>query len=146
MRKNKGFTLIELLAVIVILAIIAVITVPKVAEMIQTAREGGAEDSFYGTIKSAELAWSQGLKANKNLAEATCTASGSTLNCAATADSNITFTTTISGTAPESGTIKLSSDGAASVESESPLLFNGYDCTGNSSSVTCVKHTESAGG
>ena len=55
--KKKGFTLIELLAVIVILAIIAVITVPKIADMITSSRQGGAEGSFYGTLKAAELGY-----------------------------------------------------------------------------------------
>ena len=141
MRKNKGFTLIELLAVIVILAIIAVITVPKVAEMIDSSRKGSAEDSFYGVLKTAELAWAKGLQDNQNLGASTCTVSGTTLSCTGTtaAGTSVSFSTSISGSAPTAGTVSLDSNGAATVATGNELVFNGYECSGTTSTVTCTK-------
>lgn len=140
MRKNKGFTLIELLAVIVILAIIAVITVPKVAEMIDSSRKGSAEDAFYGSIKSAELAWAKALQTNTSLGEASCTFTTDDSTKKTTVSCTNGVEMSISGTPPKSGVINLSKDGAASV-TENPLSFNGYNCTGSSSEATCNKPT-----
>lgn len=140
MRKNKGFTLIELLAVIVILAIIAVITVPKVAEMIETSRQGAAEDAFYGAIKSAELGWAKALQKNPALSgDTTCTVGADkTFSC----DNGVTMT--ISGSAPESGSLVIDGNGAAAVAADSttPLVYNGFQCTGTSSKATCTKVTK----
>jgi len=54
MKSNKGFTLIELLAVIVILAIIALIATPIILGVIETARQGSAENSALGYIDAVE--------------------------------------------------------------------------------------------
>lgn len=137
---KKGFTLIELLAVIVILAIVAVITVPKVSEMINTARKGGAEDSFYGVLKTAELAWSKGLKDNKNLGSAVCKVEEQMLKCSGkVGNATVEFDSNISGTAPENGEITLMEDGSSVVGANNSLLINGYKCFGNSSEVSCVR-------
>lgn len=141
MRKNKGFTLIELLAVIVILAIIAVITVPKVAEMIDSSRKGSAEDAFYGAIKAAELGWAKALQDNTSLEEATCTFTYDDTEKKTNYSCTNGVTMSVSGTPPKSGVIELSKTGAAEVKDASPLVFNGYNCTGNSSKATCVKPT-----
>lgn len=136
MRKNKGFTLIELLAVIVILAIIAVITVPKVAEMISESRKGAANDAFFGTIKASELAWAKKLQTDQSLGGVTCTVgTGKVLECKATgaADGAETlFTVNVSGSSPAAGTVTIGTDGAASA---TDLEFNGYKCSGNSSTT-----------
>ena len=127
--KKKGFTLIELLAVIVILAIIAVITVPKIADMISSSRQGGAEDSFYGTLKAAELGYAKALQSNTELKGSTCTI----------ADSKITCTNgvkiDVSGKIPESGVVAISSD----LVSGANITLNGYRCSGNLDFVTCIK-------
>ncbi len=57
--NTRGFTLVELLAVIVILAIIALITIPAILNVINDAREKGAEDKAWGTIDAARLAYTQ---------------------------------------------------------------------------------------
>jgi len=133
--NKKGFTLIELLAVIVILAIIAVITVPKVAEMIDSSREGASEDAFYGTIKSAELAWAKGLEKDKTLLGATCSfSSEGTASCS---NSNVKIST--SGKNAQAGKVNLNNFGEALVYAEQSLLFNGYYCCGNSSDVVCKR-------
>ena len=129
--KKKGFTLIELLAVIVILAIIAVITVPRIADMISSSRQGGAADSFYGTLKAAELGYTKALQSNTNLKGSTCNI----------ADSKITCTNgvkmSVSGKTPESGTIALSTNGVSAVD----LTLNGYKCTGTlSTEKPCTKN------
>ena len=55
MKMNKkGFTLIELLAVIVILAVIALIAVPRIIELLNSARKSAAEDTCYGIIEAGE--------------------------------------------------------------------------------------------
>ena len=57
--NKKGFTLVELLAVIVILAIIALITAPAILNVINDAREKGAQDKAWGTIDAVRLAFTQ---------------------------------------------------------------------------------------
>ncbi len=57
--NKKGFTLVELLAVIVILAIIALITAPAILNVINDARQKGAEDKAWGTIDAVRLAYTQ---------------------------------------------------------------------------------------
>ena len=58
-RNMKRHTLVELLAVIVILAIIALITTPAILNVINDAREKGAQDKAWGTIDSVRLAYTQ---------------------------------------------------------------------------------------
>ena len=96
--KKKGFTLIELLAVIVILAIIAVITVPKITDMISSSRQGGAEDSFYGTLKAAELSFARAWQSNNELTETECTFSD-TVTCT----NGVNFSS--SGSNPKNGKV-----------------------------------------
>jgi len=134
---KKGFTLIELLAVIVILAIIAVITVPKVAEMIDSSRMGAAEDSFYGSIKSAELGWAKALEKDKTLMDATCSFSNDgTATC-----SNSDLTISSSGKNASAGKISIDEGGAAEVYAEDSLFINGYYCCGNSSKTYCKRNS-----
>ena len=129
--KKKGFTLIELLAVIVILAIIAVITVPKIADMISSSRKGGAEDSFYGTLKAAELGYTKALQSNTNLKESTCTIEDSKITC----DNGVKID--VSGKTPESGTLVIDSAGSTIAKA---LTLNGYKCYGDLSTENpCVK-------
>lgn len=52
--NKKGFTLIELLAVIVVLAIILVIAVPKVLDVINTARSEALGKSAQVAVSSLE--------------------------------------------------------------------------------------------
>ena len=131
MRNKKGFTLIELLAVIVILAIIAVITVPKIADMISSSRQGGAEDSFYGTLKAAELGYTKALQSNTNLKGSTCTIEDSKINCTNGVKIDV------SGKTPESGTLVIDSAGSTIAKA---LTLNGYKCYGDlSTSNPCVK-------
>lgn len=147
MRDNKGFTLIELLAVIVILAIIAVITVPKIAEMIESSRKGAAEDSAYGALKAAELAWAKRLQAKPELGNATCDATDGT--CEEPGIENSNFSMQMSGTKPKAGTINLGATGSASSDPEdendaNKLEFNNYLCYGTTEKVTCEKKTGSS--
>ena len=129
--KKKGFTLIELLAVIVILAIIAVITVPKIADMISSSRQGGAEDSFYGTLKAAELGYTKALQSNTNLKGSTCTITDSNINCTNGVKIDV------SGKTPESGALVIDSAGSTIAKG---LTLNGYKCYGDLSTENpCVK-------
>ena len=131
--KKKGFTLIELLAVIVILAIIAVITVPKIADMISSSREGGAEDSFYGSLKAAEIGYAKALQSKTDLKGDTCDlskASGDKVTC--TNSTVLSF----SGKIPEKGIITIAN---GSVEGTG-LTLNGYSCSGDlSTKKPCEK-------
>lgn len=137
MKNTKGFTLIELLAVIVILAIIAVITVPKVAEMIESSRKGAAEDAFYGSIKSAELAWAKELQNNSSLSTVNCVFSSGAPTCTTSDSKTINYSS--SGKNSSEGTIAISGDGSASVTAANSLKFNGYYCCGNSNKAYCNK-------
>ena len=129
--KKKGFTLIELLAVIVILAIIAVITVPKIADMISSSRQGGAEDSFYGTLKAAELGYTKALQSNTDLKGSTCNIEDSKITCTSGVKIDV------SGKAPESGTLVIDSAGSTIAKA---LTLNGYKCYGDLSTENpCVK-------
>ena len=132
MKKN-GFTLIELLAVIVILAIIAVITVPKIADMISSSRKGGAEDSFYGTLKASELGYTKALQSKADLKGDTCDlskTSGDKVTC--TNGTVIAFT----GKAPEKGIVSVSSNGALGLG----ISTNGYECSGEIGTKNpCIK-------
>ena len=67
MKANKGFTLIELLAVIVILAIIALIATPIIIGVIDQARTKSAENSAYGIIDAARLAYTESLMGTNSL-------------------------------------------------------------------------------
>jgi len=137
---KKGFTLIELLAVIVILAIIAVITVPKVAEMIDSSRKGAAEDSFYGMIKSVELAWAKKLQEDTTLGAITCTINNnSNISCKNSNNESIDFKIETSGALPVIGTINIDNSGEASVLASAPLQINGYECSGNSQKAMCTR-------
>ena len=137
MENKKGFTLIELLAVIVILAIIAVITVPKIAYMITSSRQGGAEDSFYGTLKAAELGYTKALQSNTELKNDECDlskSSGNSVTC--THGTKITFT----GKLPEAGKIVIADDGTVATTG---LTLNGYKCSGTlSTNNPCKKNGE----
>ena len=139
--KKKGFTLIELLAVIVILAIIAVITVPKIADMISSSRMGGAEDSFYGTLKAAELGYTKALQSKTDLKGDTCDlskVSGDKVTC--TNGTVIAFT----GKVPEKGTIVIDSSGSTIAKE---VTLNGYKCYGDLSTKNpCVKTTDKVAG
>ena len=138
---KKGFTLIELLAVIVILAIIAVITVPKIADMISSSRMGGAEDSFYGTLKAAELGYTKALQSKNDLKGDTCDlskASGDKVTC--TNGTVISFT----GKVPEKGTLIIDSAGSTIAKE---ITLNGYKCYGDLSTKNpCVKTTDKVSG
>ena len=135
--KKKGFTLIELLAVIVILAIIAVITVPKIADMISSSRMGGAEDSFYGTLKAAELGYTKALQSKTDLKGDTCDlskVSGDKVTC--TNGTVIAFT----GKVPEKGTLIIDSAGSTIAKE---ITLNGYKCYGDLSTKNpCIKGSE----
>ena len=131
MENKQGFTLIELLAVIVILAIIAVITVPKIADMISSSRQGGAEDSFYGTLKAAELGYTKALQSNNSLKGSTCTIEDSKISCTNGVKIDV------SGKTPESGTLVIDSAGSTIAKA---LTLNGYKCYGDLSTENpCVK-------
>ncbi len=52
--KKKGFTLIELLAVIVILAIIALILMPKISDIIMSAKKATFKRNVEGILESAK--------------------------------------------------------------------------------------------
>ena len=52
--KKKGFTLIELLAVIVILAIIAMILMPRISEIILTAKKATFKRTIEGVLEAAK--------------------------------------------------------------------------------------------
>lgn len=91
-----------------------------------------AEDSFYGTIKSAELGWAKSLQENPSLGEVTCAFTNAKATCTDT-----TITANFSGKLPTSGTIKIGKDGRAIVTKDKPLVINGQSCYGNSASAIC---------
>lgn len=127
MKMNKkGFTLIELLAVIIILAVIALIAVPQVIKILNQARQSAAEDSAYGILKSAESYVATYMMDNQGDWAGEVTFSCSESGCTGTVDSK-SVTLDFKGTKPKSGSVKLSSEGVATIEGS--LNINGFACT-----------------
>ena len=128
MKKNeKGFTLIELLVVIVILAVIALIATPIVTSSIDTANQGAAEASAYGSLKAVSEGYLE-----KQIKDPTV---GNTYEFGK--DGN-PFDVKINGSKPSSGKVTVESD-TATIDENNPLIINGYKCTGSSDKVTCKK-------
>lgn len=136
MKQNqKGFTLIELLAVIVILAIIALIATPIILGVVNDARKGASKDGAFGAIKAVQLAYTEALTKETNVPdEVTFTFTAGT----PTPSHEGTYNISISGDKPESGTIKISSNGEATAEK---LKIGNYCWTGSSEleEVDCQK-------
>ena len=104
MKSNKGFTLIELLAVIVILAIIALIATPIILGVIDTAKKGSAEASALAYVKAVE----DQIVIGQVTTETTDDISLDTLEYSV---SDFSGKVSVKGTAPTSGTIKLTAAG-----------------------------------
>lgn len=124
MKENKGFTLIELLAVIVILAIIALIATPIIIGVIEQARQKAAENSAYGVIDAARLAYTESLMTSSSLSLGT---------------SHNVNTLSISGEKPKSGTFTISTDGQITL---TDVIIGEYKCSGGNegaSKLTCTK-------
>lgn len=117
--NKKGFTLIELLAVIVILAIIALISTPIIIGVIDKARVKSAENSAYGIVDAARLAYTESIM------------SGSTVY------SGDVTTLKVSGDKPTAGTYTISpTDGSITITG---VKVGEYTCSGNDKGVTCGK-------
>lgn len=117
--NKKGFTLIELLAVIVILAIIALISTPIIIGVIDKARVKSAENSAYGIIDAARLAYTESIM------------SGSTIT-----GGDVT-SLKVSGDEPEEGTFLISTeDGSITIND---VKIGEYTCSGTDKGVTCKK-------
>lgn len=116
--NKKGFTLIELLAVIVILAIIALISTPIIIGVIDKARIKSAENSAYGIIDAARLAYTESIM------------SGATIS------SGSVTSLKVSGDKPTAGTFTIGSDGTISITG---VKVGEYTCSGNDKGVTCGK-------
>ena len=102
--------------------------------MISSSRMGGAEDSFYGTLKAAELGYTKALQSKTDLKGDTCDlskASGDKVTC--TNGTVIAFT----GKVPEKGTLVIDSSGSILAKE---VTLNGYKCYGDLSTKNpCVK-------
>lgn len=120
MKMNrKGFTLIELLAVIVILAIIALISTPIIIGVIDKARTKSAENSAYGVIDAARLAYTESIMSN------------STITSGDVADLKV------SGEKPTGGTYSIdTTTGSITI---TDVTLGEYTCNGNDNGVTCTK-------
>ena len=153
MKGNmKGFTLVELLAVIVILAIIALITIPAILNVINDAREKGAEDKAWGVIDAVRLAYTQDQGYGNSSITATsgtytvCFADDATVDSddytgnACTSKKQVgSKDVKMSGDTPTDGMVKINlADGTISCDG---LVFEGngtYSCTSNGNSMTCT--------
>lgn len=126
-KGRKGFTLVELLAVIVVLAIILVIAVPKILDVINSARKSAFEDSAKLLISQAE----------KNYLIEQAQGNEGTLSyeddeCGNLAD--------LSANDYGSCAITLNSDGkVTNIELEGAGKFAGYTCEFAEGTVTCQK-------
>ena len=105
MKSKKGFTLIELLAIIVILAIIAVITVPIILNIIEDSQKGAAKDSAYGFKDSVNKFYVSQLAKDPHFHLEDGTYTVSEVNGSAVLTGTDTYTISLSGTVPASGTI-----------------------------------------
>lgn len=125
MKKRNGFTLVELLAVIVILAIILVIAVPQIMNTIESSREGSIESSTMLIASSAERDYLA-----KQVTEGTVDTSAITCASVATVSSG------------DYGDCSIAwSEGTATVTLAGAGKFDGYSCTGTSTSATCTKNS-----
>lgn len=125
MKANKGFTLIELLAVIVILAIIALIATPIIIGVIEQARQKSAENSAYGVIDAARLAYTESLMSSSSLSLGT--------------EHSVT-SLKVSGDKPKSGTYTISATGEITLKD---VVIGEYTCNGGnegSSKLSCAKN------
>ena len=135
MKEKKGFTLIELLAVIVILAIIALIATPIVLNLISKARRGAAEDSGYGLRKAAQLYYTESLLKATSFSEITFKCDGTSCTQDPAPANGTAAVLDIDGTVPETGTIKIKSNGEIETAN---IKIGGFDCTiPNTGNVTC---------
>ncbi len=137
MKSNqKGFTLIELLAVIVILAIIALIATPIVLNIITKAKKSAAADSVYGTMEALKLAYTESLldAGEQKPLPWTVDFSNSKIMSGESADVDTEKTLKVSGTKPESGTIKLDDEGNFTVTA---VKVNGLTCNQTDGKVVC---------
>lgn len=121
MKANKGFTLIELLAVIVILAIIALIATPIIIGVIDDAREKSAENSAYGIIDAARLAYTESLMSTPSLSF------GKPYQASELS---------VSGAGATAGTYTISEDGEIKLTG---VVIGEYTCAGNTKGVSCSK-------
>lgn len=120
-NTKKGFTLIELLAVIVILAIIALIATPIIIGVINKARAKSAENSTFGVIDAARLAYTESI-----MSSATFTFGS---------EYDVTQLS-VSGDKPKSGKFSIGADGEITVKD---LQFTDYKCAGNTKGVSCSR-------
>ena len=145
--NTKGFTLVELLAVIVILAIIALITAPAILNVINDAREKGAQDKAWGTIDAVRMAYTQEQGLGDGTVNGTtgtytvCFGSTTGTGCSATGMVG-TKNVRMSGDKPTSGKVIINlSDGTITCDS---LVFTGngtYSCTTNDgNTMTCTSN------
>ena len=99
---KKGFTLVELLAVVIILGILAVVIVPKIQQTIKDSKKNTYESSTHALIREAEVFYTN-KKINQkqfNGCEYNFTANNNTCN-------GFEF----KGQKPDSGTLKIYSNG-----------------------------------
>lgn len=88
--------------------------------MIDSSRKGAAVDSFYGTLKVAELSFAKAWQSNNKLTETECNFSD-TVTCT----NGVNFSS--SGSNPKNGKIIINTENFYGEE----LEFNGYTCTGS---------------
>ena len=148
--NTRGFTLVELLAVIVILAIIALITIPAILNVINDAREKGAQDKAWGTIDAVRLAFTQ----TQGFGDVTIktqdvTFSGSTLpflKNAAGEDINPKGKINLSGEAPVSGIVHIDTDTGIITATNLKFTANGdYTCSTNTTATKmCCKANQTS--
>lgn len=122
MKANqKGFTLIELLAVIVILAVIALIATPIIIGVIDKARAKSAENSAYGVIDAARLAYTESIMSNSTIPFNTSMSAADL---------------SVSGQGPTAGVYVITDAGEVEVHG---LKIGEYTCNGNTKGVSCSK-------
>lgn len=109
--KKKGFTLLELLGVIVILAITLVIAVPRVVNVVEESKKESLKISGENLIKAAEQDHAR--QSFNPPIENTYTIEDGAF---------VGESLSISGSLPESGTIKVKSDGTVGIA----LIKDGY--------------------
>ncbi len=140
--NTKGFTLVELLAVIVILAIIALITIPAILNVINDAREKGAQDKAWGTIDAVRLAYTQ----EQGLGEGAVTATNGTYSiCFGSSTEGCNATQTVgntdvkfSGDKPTRGKVIINlGTGAISCENLTFIGNGDYTCSSNGNIMCC---------
>ena len=112
MKSSKGFSIIELLAILIIVGVIALIAMPPIINILKDNRKSTFKDSAYGLLKSSEVYYTEQSMYKGGVLEDTIFTFP-----------NSTEGLTFKGEMPDSGILKLDSEGRVAM-----ALYDGVYC------------------